>query len=172
MDWSTTFSSAVVAAIVAAIVSLLGHWVSRQNTKLTASIAQENARLSAKLESAIKLADSRQHWINELRQDMAAFLGLAVIRNRSRIAGETMASDDFEQLLTVSSRISMRMNPNDADYVPLTQAMAQCMFSEDPLDSGKVSRNFVAICQRILKREWDVLKRDLKDLNLLDEPVR
>ena len=159
------FTSAFVAAVVAAFVALIGHLISRQNARLAGEIARENARLSASLEAAKKLADSRQNWIDELRQDMSEFVSLAVIRKRSRDTGSPIKDNDFERLMMVSSRISMRMNPLDADYEALEKSMANCMLPSDASASGEHSRAFVVISQRILKREWDVLKLALLKLN-------
>ncbi len=159
------FTSAFVAAVVAAVVALIGHLISRQNARLAGEIARENARLSASLEAAKKLADSRQNWIDELRQDMSEFVSLAVIRKRSRDTGSPIKDNDFERLMMVSSRISMRMNPLDADYEALEKSMANCMLPSDASASGEHSRAFVVISQRILKREWDVLKTALLKLN-------
>ena len=81
---SMILTSAVVAALVSAVVTLIGHKIARQNALLASEIARENARLSAALESAKKLADSRQNWIDQLRDDMASFLALSYQRNRAK----------------------------------------------------------------------------------------
>lgn len=159
-------TSAVVAAMVSAIVALVGHAISRKNAQLAAQISSQNAALSAKLEAAKKLADSRQRWIDQMREDMAEFVALAAVRQRN-FDNDTLKNNDvFEKLLMVNARINMRMNPKDIDYEKLDQLMGYCIFPENANGSGASSRAFVSLCQIILKREWDVLKSDLRNLDL------
>ena len=50
------------------------------------------------------------------------------------------------------------MNPLDPDYKELHDCMYAFLSAEEILEKYTANPNFVAICQRILKREWDTLK--------------
>ena len=165
-DWKTLLTSALVAAVISAIVAMVGQWVSRKNAKLAAEIARENARLTANLEVAQTLSQSRQEWINILREDMAQFVGLAVARSRILAVGSQLETEDFAKIVALGARIRMRMNRQDADYDKLLEIMKGCTTAKDASEIGKASNEFVVVSQNILKREWEVLKRELQSIGV------
>lgn len=164
-DWTTLITSALVAAVISALVAMIGQWVSRQNAKLAAEIARENAKLSASLEVAKTLSQSRQDWINILREDMAQYVGLAAARSRALSKGDTLSDDDFSRMVSLTARIRMRMNSDDEDFAELIDLMGECASKKNPGEIGKAGNQFNSVCQRILKREWEVLKSELRALN-------
>ena len=135
-----------------------------KSSKLAAEISQKNAELNTSLEAAKQLAENRQNWIDALRQEMSDFLVLC---------GQTDHSKrDFDGMAKASSMIELRMNPKDDDYRPLQNAMTKCIAvkNDEEFDAG-VSE-FIKVSQRILKREWDVLKSELNDLTRVSPPDR
>lgn len=54
------------------------------------------------------------------------------------------------------------MNPQDPDYQELQDCLYAYLQADD--DHGKYAANprYVEVCQRILKREWDVLKKEIQ----------
>ena len=165
LDWTTLVTSALLAALVSALVAFVGQWVARQNAKLAARIARENAKLSANLEIATTLSQSRQEWINLLREDMAQFVGFAARRSRVLAANEVFSGEEFGKMIAVSARIRMRMNADDEDFEELLKLMSSCSQEKDPGELGSKTNGFVQVSQRILKREWEVLKQELNKLN-------
>ena len=163
-----TVIAAIAAAFVAGMVALIGHWVSRANTKLTTDInreaarlaaeqARENARLAAKLQANLKLAEMRQAWINSLRDDMAAF------QARGITPGNTPETDiDFYRLGT---RIELFMNPADSEFEALSNALYTFLQARTIEEKFGANPRYVAVCQRILKREWDVLKAEIRQVS-------
>ena len=144
----------VTAGIVAAFVALVGHILTRLNTRTQAQITRETAQLSARLSANVKLAEMRQAWLNSLREEMTTVVALAVAGNVNN--GPT------EAYSRAGTKIELLMNPADPDYDSLKKAMARFL----GVDSGdallSVNDEFVAVSQRILKREWDVLKNEIK----------
>lgn len=57
------------------------------------------------------------------------------------------------------------MNPNDPDYRDLSELMYRFLMASDGKTVAKYGNNaeFVDVCQRILKREWERLKADLEN---------
>lgn len=168
-DWTTLLTSALVAAVISALVAIIGQWVARENAKLAAKISRENARLSANLEVAKTLAASRQEWINILREDMAQYGGLSAKRSRAIVAEEVFSHEEFEKMVAVSARIRMRLNPEDEDFDDLLNRMSECSVEKDPGRLGIATREFVRISQKLLKREWEVLKEELRKLKTIEE---
>lgn len=165
-DWATLVTSALVAAVISALVAILGQWVARQNAKLGARIARDNAILSADLEVATTLAKSRQEWINVLREDLALFAGLAARRSRAIALKGALDDDDFERMVALSGRIRMRLNPADEDFHELFGLMSACSLEENASELGVATGKFIEVSQRLLKREWEVLKMELRSLGV------
>lgn len=178
---------AVGAAVIGGIVALVGHFITRSNSKLQAKIAQdssalaaqisdsnaklgaevsrqgselsnrisrENARLAATLSANIKLAEMRQAWINNLRSDMAEFQAMAVTPDM-----DFQRETKFYQLM---ARIELSLNPQDEDYGALETALNQYIKGGGEAERRANDAPYVAVCQRILKREWDVLKDEIE----------
>ena len=178
--------AAILAASVAGGVALYGHRVSRSNSELQASIAKstselsakitkdnaelqarisrdntaltndmsrENARLSAALSANVKLADMRQSWINNLRSDMAEFQALAVTPG--------LPYQEKVEFYKLMARIELSMNPRDEDYAELVRRLYKYINAEGEEEKRANDAPYVAVCQSILKREWDVLKSEI-----------
>jgi len=150
----------VFAATIAGIFLLLRGYLDRKSTELSSIISRENAKLSAKLEASKQVAANRQCWINDLRSDLALFQSLV---SKAKIS-------DSERMLgnEVITRIELRMNPNDPDYQELHDSMAHYVDNAEPEKIGAAHKRFTAVCQRILKREWEVLKKELSQIGRED----
>ena len=107
-------------------------------------------------DGVMKIAEFRQAWINNLRDEMAEFQSYGV-HPETNPANERL----FYKLGT---KIELLMNPNDPDYPELQKQMYRFLaVSEgDTIDKYSQNAEFVALCQRILKREWDRLKSDIR----------
>ncbi len=175
------------AAVVAGLVALVGHRVSVLNAKLQAEIAdgasrlaaeisrgnaalsaevareaseqsnrisRDNARLSAKLGANLKLAEMRQAWINRLRADMAEFQAMAVTPDL-----DFQRETKFYQLM---AGIELAINPADEDYEELSRTLYRYIEGAGIEEKRANDAPYVMVCQRILKREWDVLKAEIR----------
>lgn len=175
--------AAVVSALIAGGFALWGHQtakksaesatkVSRDNAQLAAEIARRNAILSAELEIAKTMTASRQEWINVLREDMAEFAGISARRSRVIASGEVLGAEEFERMVVLSARIQMRLNPKDDHFEDLLDSISSCSLEKDAGKHGRATKDFVQVSQKILKKEWEVLKNELKNLKNLDDKVR
>ena len=143
-------------ALLATLVTWLGHRVLRANAELAAKISRDNAVLSVSLESAKQLASNRQIWINSLRDDLASYFSLTLETDHKKI--------DYQKIYEVGARIELRMNPADPDYQELRTAMHECTEIDDLTKIENGRELYIRVSQRILKREWDVLKSELRAL--------
>jgi len=134
-----------IVALVAAGIALYGAW--RAN-----KIAEKNLSASVELE----IIKFREKWIHELRTEMAAFSGPSL-----RVE---LNDDEYFKLVTHWNKVRLLMNPNDPMFGELMGLMATIC---DDVDKGNEEAdnlvNYFKLCQKILKAEWERLKRDLSE---------
>ncbi|QYE34656.1 hypothetical protein KZX46_18135 [Polymorphobacter sp. PAMC 29334] len=166
-----TAGAVVISAVIGALIALFGHLINRSNTKLQNDIVRdnmhlsltqdrENSRLEAQLATAIKLADMRQVWINNLRDDMSAFQSFGVTPD--------LDHGNNQEFYRLGTRIELFMNPDDPDYEALTDVLYGFLSAKSTFEKYSANPRFVKVCQRILKREWDVLKNELRLIEKAD----
>ena len=119
-------------------------------------INKENAELQARLTANVKLAEFRQAWINNLRNDMADF--------QARSISYRPGVDNFEEIHKIGSRIELHINPKDKLLPALRDSMAACISSNTPQQKIDANGQFVSICAKILNAEWKVLKKEVKSV--------
>lgn len=117
--------------------------------------AQRRQRI---LQIETQLCQSRQIWIDSVREDLALASGLA-----------TRFETDFEntqlksELVSVISRVRMKINPADPDDEELMKAFAKALGASEETHGWDENTEAIAhVGQRILKREWERLKLDLR----------
>jgi len=158
VDWKSLSAFGVVlAAIVGGLFGILPAWLNRQSAKLSAEIARDNARLQAKLTANVKLAEFRQRWIDCLREDMAKFGSLGVTPD--------LDHNSMQEFYELGTRIELRMNPNDENFAELQDCMYAFLGAELIEEKFAANPRFVRICQEVLKREWDVLCREVREVH-------
>jgi len=59
------------------------------------------------------------------------------------------------------TRIELLMNPQDPDYQKLSELLNRLLEAESKETKYAVNAEFVEVCQRILKREWEVTKCEI-----------
>ncbi|WP_302172790.1 hypothetical protein [uncultured Hydrogenophaga sp.] len=67
---------------------------------------------------------------------------------------------DIREFYEHGTRIELLMNPKDPDFPRLQELMYELLRADSVDCKYSVNAEYVAICQRILKREWDVAKRE------------
>ena len=137
-------------------MALIGHIFTRLNTTTQAQSARETAQLSARLSANVKLAEMRQAWLNSLREEMTAVAAFAVSGDLTN--GPTQACSK------AGTKIELLVNPADPDYEALKEAMGRLLGQESGDELLSRNDQFVGVSQRILKREWEVLKHEIKSV--------
>jgi len=151
----TSAHYAFIAACLALVGALFGGLVAWRNGWLTTRTTQQ-----------IKHADYRQAWIDKLREEMARFTRLAA-ENDGTVACDAKVKESI-------STIVLRMDKDDPEYGELTRLMgvvSDKSFASRNEDANKAKEardaandaiaDFLLVSQRILKREWEVTKRDM-----------
>jgi hypothetical protein len=155
-----TATGVLVAAVITATAALGTALASFVSSWLTNRTAAKNYALQAKIAQQIKHADFRQAWINDLRSSM-------VNLQRVTIEGNQVRLDDVAAFSEVL-QILLRINPKDEHYKVLTDKISGILSSEHKIDRDQwldAQADYVELCQKILKTEWDVLKHDLNDFS-------
>jgi len=111
---------------------------------------------TAHTSAVLRVAAFRQEWINCLRDDLAKLHAIGINPN-----GDPMNNEEFYE---IGTRIELRMNPSDPDYDRLYKAMYNYFESADGGILEKFGNNseFVEVSQKILKKEWERLKLDVR----------
>lgn len=165
--------------VLTAIAVIVGAWVSVFTYKRTAS----NQMALAK---AVALKDSRQAWINDLRQacaDYVAAIGLLQIHTESKqahqifidkicdhdkpTAASLMASWEEEKrrlklsALSLNAKIHLLSNPGEASFQELLTSVRRALEKAEIHEGGAIDTcgEIVNIAQVILKTEWERAKR-------------
>jgi uncharacterized protein YdaU (DUF1376 family) len=119
-------------------------------------VAWRNGWLQTRTTQQIKHADYRQAWIDKLREELARF---------TRLAAENDATPAADGKVKESmSVIVLRMDKDDPEYEALTRLMgdvADLSAKQKHDEANTAIAEFLKVSQRILKREWEVTKRDM-----------
>lgn len=118
--------------------------------------ALKTERTKMAFEGNLKIAEFRQGWINSLRDEMAEFQSHGILPGH-----DPTKEREFYKLGT---KIELLMNPNDPDYQELQSQMYSFLSAAngDAIDKFSNNAAYISLCQRILKREWDRLKSDIR----------
>ena len=130
----------------------------------------EAATNAAKLQSrASVVSASRQRWIDALRDDIAE-----VRHDRRRDKGfdaqpssNPKVNLDFDpekdrllaRQMLLLRRVRLRLNPTEGDHQELVRRMNKLMVTPQ-LESGKPAEAVIQLTKKILKDEWERVKRE------------
>jgi len=153
-------AASAIAAFLSALVALAAVIIAP-----SVSLIATNRQVRATVRST-----NRQAWINELRDEVAKALSLlteAMALKKSSIPFEqrvkTLVEYDYHL-----SKVQLLINPNEADHRDLCNKLAAAMTAlrkyliaegNDTSELEAVAKTIVTICQPILKREWERVKR-------------
>ncbi|WP_420585383.1 hypothetical protein [Ruegeria sp.] len=163
-QWFVDHSPLVTFVIVPIISAFVAFFSSKYSTR----IALRAAVQQRKHEATGLLSQFRQDWINDLRNEIAEHqsicLGTAMVfkdQEPSGISDAKVPAEKMYRLTELANRILLRLNPADPDYQALSTALA--VQRKNIHEQGQPNLQTLSIAQRILKREWDRLKEDLRE---------
>lgn len=120
------------------------------------TIFTQGRNFNRQLRSAhsLKIAEMRQAWINNLRDTMAVF------QSYSGMSG--IDQQEKRKWHEAGTKIELLMNPADPDFKELHKCIYAFLDVLDKREKETASDEFIAVCQSILKREWDVLEAEVQ----------
>ena len=140
-----------IAAFTAAAVALFGVWRGNRTAKIN---------LSATLD--LEIIRFREQWIQNLREEMSTVGGyLANVTN--------LTPEQVVELSKANLKMLLLMNPEDEDYEELRimtkmlhRSAATGKAAQKPKNEETFKfSDFTRICQRILKREWVRMNKEV-----------
>ena len=144
-----------------AIVALLAASIALFGTFRANKIANKNIALGAELE----IIKFREKWLSDLRIRMAELNAILLIDG---------SSDEYNlnDLAVSASYIFYLLNPEDEDFEALRDVLGSANqnygLRGDDYQSGlagNIAKEYTEICNRILKREWERIKADMRKYN-------
>ena len=145
--------------IIMPVLSGIIAWrVSRYSTRK--ALQAEQSKLEFR--GTLKISEFRQNWINDLRNCMAEFHSYGILPDFD-------PSRQEQEFYRLGTKIELLMNPKDPEYGELQDVMYEFLDSAEGTkeDKYRVNPGFVKVCQKILKNEWERLKKDVKKIDLL-----
>jgi len=173
----------IIVSIIVAVAAVTAAWISPTAiiAVIAAVIAAGAAITAAWISRSIKISEFRQKWIDDLRNDISAYVGVAEewFRKWEEInplpseEKERRARDEEFQIANKAGvilwRIKQRFNPEINPYKSQDDEFLQSLV--DLLNPGKVAPgnigpswqhladDAVEKARKILKREWEVTKK-------------
>jgi len=164
-------------ALISLVVSPIIQWrIARQQALLQAQIAKRQA--------ADNISAKRQVWIDDLRKEVAEFLTLFARLEELRRPALDLSLDDqrlnFDEMADANKRatelgirIKLRLNPKEDEhneFVRLIGLLADVCKTPPPYETesqrteairqfGVARDNIIAHLQKILKHEWERVKK-------------
>jgi hypothetical protein len=148
----------VYSAISPIIPPLLGVFVGAWITSRATLKSSKNALLGIQRQISFqvdtKLSDFRQIWINDLRNCMAEFQSIGMTPG--------LEAKNERRFYELGTKIGLLMNRNDINFQDLHDIMYHLLDAETLEEKYSCNADFIKLCQDILKREWEVLKFELR----------
>jgi hypothetical protein len=129
-----------------AVFTFLSVWLSGRN-------ATKNTERQNNLAAKMKLADFRQAWINQLRDCLADLQARGLMSDYK--------DEELLELYRIAAKVRLLMNKGDENYGALSNLIDLLIGNADQNGRIKCVRDLTPLSQKILKAEWEVLKRDL-----------
>lgn len=162
---------------IAALAVFVGPWISARATErqIRASQLSIEKQIHASLLSANKqiIAPMRQAWINSLRDKVADILSTAWWYH---VSGEDPEGPDHDglaearvekRLRFMEQQIALMLNLGEPDHVELLElvnkTVASCHAQSGmETDFRDYHENCAASCRRVLKKEWNRVREELR----------
>lgn len=162
-------------------VQLTAAWITAAGACLAAFIAGIVALLNLRISKETEVSKFRQIWIDELRNDVASLIAHShlihayISLNRKNAAVFDTREfwratrEDYIELNKASTRIKLRLNPNECDSRLILQSMSEletlfggALFDADPAQTLVSIQGIADALERnmppLLKREWNRVK--------------
>lgn len=115
------------------------------------------------------VTNQRIKWIEKLRQEMAAFLGLTHTWCMSDIEGKPEETEILKELDKLRHLIQLRLNPDatlDRKISSLIKKIPELTHESRKKERITSMEKLTELAQKLLKEEWEKVKRESKDGDL------
>lgn len=150
LDANSLLAFSVMTPALSALVGWVSSWLSVKRALRSEKERREH-------EAVAQISEFRQRWINDLRDRIADFGGLTSVHGSS----DAMT----REAIALVFKIELLMNPKDEDFSALRAALKYRLDAQGRGGTENLNPeydNLLEISQRILKREWNRLKDELR----------
>lgn len=165
--------SLIVALVAAAAGPLVTMTVARFQLRMQKEQLEQQARqfreqLQKQVEQAKQqvISPMRQQWINSLRDTVAEILSSAM---QLHLRDEPINATERIQLASSEAKLELLINPKEVDHRDLLRSVRFVVNSigcEKRQEFHDGHRKAVEMAQKVLKQEWEVVKRGETDRSL------
>jgi hypothetical protein len=155
----------ISAMFIGAVTLYLGHRQLKSNERILKEQIKSSQEI-AKLDfNKVVMSGNRQEWINELRNLISSYMAQVDVYQSIFTPSTPIETvkDQLAEILALEIKIALMLNPAENDSIELTKFLhlyTQAISREaitQPVDFLK--GRIVEITQRILKTEWNRVKR-------------
>lgn len=147
-------------SVLALLTSYLSDKAADKREHLAAVASEKRVAFNQKVQAELQIAQFRQSWINEMRNDISKLL---------RIEFHHTEEADIANAYTLHMKIEMRLNPDEELASKLSAAMQYLGRSESTEEEHQRALADVVLASRAyLKNEWRRLKKDIRESQLLE----
>ncbi|MDY6923881.1 MAG: hypothetical protein SWI22_07990 [Pseudomonadota bacterium] len=160
-----------VATLVVALLAAIGGpiatvFVGQRTRQATLRVAQRQSETT--LEAAQRqvhgavVSSNRQKWIDGLREDLAEFIAerqYLAARQADQPRDQDIIRQSTKRLVLLYTRLALRLNPDESDHQQLISMASYHTGRPGSLPEEPDMDAMVALSQKVLKREWNVVKR-------------
>ena len=159
--------------LVTLVMVIVGFLITRQQLNQNNEQVKDAKRIEV-------ISKNRQDWINTLRSLISDYLGiLGNLKPLERLVtiDSTLEVDkakmlekytlSIRELITVSSKIELLLNPKEEDSKKLIQLLRRSeenirihSSKEKKRDTPNLNKEIIEVSQKILKKEWERVKRE------------
>lgn len=111
----------------------------------------------------------RVKWLEQIRQDISSFCGLAYTWHYSNLAGTDQEHDILKEIDRLRHVIRLRLNPSGTHDKTIEQLIAEIPKYTDCSQRDKFQKTIEELTttsQLLLKEEWEKVKREVEHGNL------
>jgi hypothetical protein len=115
------------------------------------------------------VTSQRVKWIEQLRQDISAFTGLAHTLTTANVAGKPEELEMLREIDRLQRVIRLRLNPSGKQDQRMEQLIQQIPRMTDPSNRQQLTavlEEVIVTGRRLLKDEWDKVKLEAEYGNL------
>ncbi|MEH6647140.1 hypothetical protein [Sulfitobacter sp.] len=169
-NWIIPHKELVTVIAVPALTYLVTFFsgkTAEKRTRISTEASERRAFAERKLEreltKRIKLANFRQAWINQVKEDFSL-----LISNSLNPAEATPATAAIFN--SAMARIRLNLNIREDGVSELLDACNNIQQTEQS-DEGEYQTNLVLKAHLYLKKEWDALKSEIDDIDNLEQEI-
>ena len=148
----TALATAFAAVLIAPVVQIIIGLKQAKSARISAEAALRNSYNTGRH----AIANSRQKWIDTLRDTLSEFHSLVMTENEYPYPKEI-----DRKLSMLGTKIELFLNPTETESKELLDLVNKIYDLKTVQEREQLDLSFVAASQKVLKKEWVRVKKEL-----------